>query len=251
MTFNVRHAQLSPTGVAGLAAVIRSVDPDLVGLQEVDRSWSRSGNVDQAAELGRLLGMGSYFDPNLHCVIADLSVDGFCQYGNAILSRYPFVAGSARLYSLPSALRAEPRGLARISIDVGGRIVDVFNTHLTYINSVRPRQVEFIKNLVRPKRRPFVVIGDFNALPSSPEMASLRRVVRDAPTAAGRPYLRTYAIGTPLRLDYIFLPRPPITGPPQRILALSARVIYQPLLSDHRPLITHIRIPALRRPTTR
>jgi endonuclease/exonuclease/phosphatase family metal-dependent hydrolase len=243
MTFNIKHGLLSPTGVAGLAAVIRSVNPDVVGLQEVDRSWSRSGNVDQAAVLAQALGLKSFFQPNLNCVSADLSGDGFCQYGNAILSRYPFVGGSFRLYSLPTLPRAESRGLARVAINVGGRIVDLFNAHLTYINSLRPRQVKFIENLVRHDRRPFVVTGDFNARPFFPEMVSLRRVVRDAASAAGRPSLRTYAVGTPVRFDYIFLPRPPVNGPRQRVLALSARVIYVPQVSDHRPLITRIRIP--------
>ena len=42
MTLNIKHAKLSPTGLAGVAAVIRSAHPDVVGLQEVDRSWSRS-----------------------------------------------------------------------------------------------------------------------------------------------------------------------------------------------------------------
>jgi endonuclease/exonuclease/phosphatase family metal-dependent hydrolase len=111
--------------------------------------------------------------------------------------------------------------------------------------------VEFIQNLVRHDRRPFVLTGDFNARPFFPEMVSLRRVVRDAPSVAGRPYLRTYAVGTPVRFDYIFLPRPPIDGPPQRVLALSARVIYLPQVSDHRPLVTHVRIQATRRPTAR
>jgi endonuclease/exonuclease/phosphatase family metal-dependent hydrolase len=243
MTFNIKHAKLSPTGLAGVDAVIRSAHPDVVGLQEVDRSWSRSGNVDQAAVLAQGLGMKSFFQPNLNCVSADLSGDGFCQYGNAILSRYPFLGTSFRLYSLPTVPRAEPRGLARVAINVGGRIVDLFNAHLTYINSLRPRQVEFIRNLVRHDRRPFVVTGDFNARPFFPEMVRLRQVVRDAPSAAGRPALRTYAVGTPVRFDYIFLPRPPVDGPPQRVVALSARVIYLPQVSDHRPLIARIRIP--------
>jgi endonuclease/exonuclease/phosphatase family metal-dependent hydrolase len=243
MTFNIKHAMLSPTGLAGVAAVIRSAHPDVVGLQEVDRSWSRSGNVDQAAVLAQGLGMKSFFQPNLNCVSADLSGDGFCQYGNAILSRYPFVGASFRLYSLPTVPRAEPRGLARVAINVGGRIVDLFNAHLTYINSLRPRQVEFIRNLVRRDRRPFVVTGDFNARPFFPEMVRLRQVVRDAPSAAGRPALRTFAVGTPVRFDYVFLPRPPVDGPSQRILALSARVVYIPQVSDHRPLIARIRIP--------
>src|SRR4051794_40160216 len=85
--FNIAHARLSPNGLADIARVIRSSRPDVVALQEVDRSWSRSQGVDQATELGRLLGMHADFDPNLDCAARDLEGDGFCQYGTAILSR--------------------------------------------------------------------------------------------------------------------------------------------------------------------
>src|SRR3954447_10594894 len=62
MTFNIAHARLSPGGLADVARVVRSARADVVALQEVDRSWSRSGSVDQATELGGLLGMRSEFD---------------------------------------------------------------------------------------------------------------------------------------------------------------------------------------------
>jgi endonuclease/exonuclease/phosphatase family metal-dependent hydrolase len=227
-----------------VAAVIRSAHPDVVGLQEVDNSWSRSGSVDQAAVLGRLLGMHHYFDPDLDCVDDDLDGDGFCQYGTAILSRYPFVAGSARHYALPNARSAEPRGLARIAIDVRGRMVDLFNTHVTFVPGLRARQVAVIKNVVRQDRRPFVLTGDFNALPFYLEMVSLRRVARDAAIAGGRPHLRTTALSHPVRLDYIMLPRPPIDGPAKRVEVQDVYVIARPRVSDHRPLVARIRIPA-------
>ena len=48
------------------ASVIIRLRPDLVALQEVDHRARRSGQVDQAAELGKMTGMhhafGSFFD---------------------------------------------------------------------------------------------------------------------------------------------------------------------------------------------
>jgi endonuclease/exonuclease/phosphatase family metal-dependent hydrolase len=243
MTFNIAHAGLSPTGLRGVAAVIRSAHPDVVGLQEVDRSWSRSGSVDQAAELGRMLGMHAAFDANLDCASRDLDGDGFCQYGTAILSRRPFVIGSQRQYRLPTPAGEEPRGLARVTIAAGGRLVDLFNTHLSTVESTRVREVGVIKSLIRRERRPFVLTGDFNALPFYLEMVDLRRVARDSLVVAGRPDLRTTALAHPVRLDYVYLPRPPIDGPPQRVGVLGARVIYLPRVSDHRPLVVRIRLP--------
>jgi endonuclease/exonuclease/phosphatase family metal-dependent hydrolase len=243
MTFNVARGQVAGGDLRRIAAVIRSARPNVVGLQEVDRSWSRSGGVDQLAELARLLGMRYQFTPTLDCAGRDTDADGFCQYGTAILSRHPILPASARRFRLPGRPGEEPRALARVTVDVAGRPVDVFNTHLSFVEATRVRQVEAVKRLVRHDRRPFVLTGDFNALPFHLEMVSLRRVVRDGPTAAGRPHLRTTALARPVRLDYVFLPRPPFNGPPERVAALSAFVITRPRVSDHRPLVLRIRIP--------
>ena len=45
------------------AEVIKRVNPDFVGLQEVDSVAQRSDYVDQAKELGRLTGMHYFFAP--------------------------------------------------------------------------------------------------------------------------------------------------------------------------------------------
>jgi endonuclease/exonuclease/phosphatase family metal-dependent hydrolase len=243
MTFNVARGQVAGGDLRRIAAVIRSARPNVVGLQEVDRSWSRSGSVDQAAELARLLGMRHRFTATLDCARRDADADGFCQYGTAILSRHPILPASGRRYRLPAPAAEEPRALARVTVDVAGRPVDVFNTHLSFVEATRVRQVEAVKRLVRHDRRPFVLTGDFNALPFHLEMVSLRRVVRDGPIAAGRPHLRTTALARPVRLDYVFLPRSPFNGPPERVAALSAFVIRRPRVSDHRPLVVRIRIP--------
>ena len=41
--------------------MIRSVSPDLVALQEIDRNCTRSGAVDLTSELGNILGMEGRF----------------------------------------------------------------------------------------------------------------------------------------------------------------------------------------------
>jgi endonuclease/exonuclease/phosphatase family metal-dependent hydrolase len=243
MTFNVAHGALAPGGLRRVAAVVASARPDVVGLQEADRSWSRSGGADQAAELGRRLGMQSRFTATLDCGPSDLEADGVCQYGTAVLSRFPIVTASERRYRLPGGAGEEPRALARATIDVRGRMVDVFNTHLSFRAPSRVRQVAVIKRLLRQDRRPFVLTGDLNALPFAVEMVDLRRVARDATVAAGRPGLRTTALPHPVRLDYVMLPRPPLDGPARPMLALSARVVYGARVSDHRPLVASILVP--------
>ncbi|HZD70859.1 MAG TPA: endonuclease/exonuclease/phosphatase family protein, partial [Actinomycetes bacterium] len=47
------------------AATLRSLDADLVALQEIDREQRRSGGADQARALGDALGMGWRYAPAL------------------------------------------------------------------------------------------------------------------------------------------------------------------------------------------
>jgi len=67
LTYNIHHGE----GVDGkldlvrIAKVIQEVEPDIVALQEVDQNAGRSGQVDQAAELGRLTKMRSVFGGNI------------------------------------------------------------------------------------------------------------------------------------------------------------------------------------------
>lgn len=85
LTYNIHHGE----GVDGrldlvrIAKVIQEVDPDIAALQEVDQNAGRSGQVDQAAELGRLTKMRSVFGGNIE-------LQGG-KYGNALLTRFEII----------------------------------------------------------------------------------------------------------------------------------------------------------------
>ena len=59
LTYNIHHGE----GVDGkidlerIAAVIKSVEPHIVAVQEVDQGTARTARVDQPAELARLTGL--------------------------------------------------------------------------------------------------------------------------------------------------------------------------------------------------
>lgn len=59
LSYNIHHARGmdDKLDLPRIAAVISSVQPDLVSLQEVDQNVTRSENVDQPAELARLTEM--------------------------------------------------------------------------------------------------------------------------------------------------------------------------------------------------
>jgi hypothetical protein len=108
-----------------IAAVIRSQNPDVVLLQEVDKNCGRSNRVDQAAELGRLLEMHSAFGKAM-------DHDGG-EYGQAILSRTEIE--DAEVHRLPS--QGEPRIAFSATVDSPMGRVTVASVHLDYQDEAR------------------------------------------------------------------------------------------------------------------
>jgi endonuclease/exonuclease/phosphatase family metal-dependent hydrolase len=89
LTFNIHHGRGLDriVDLDRISRVIRSANPDIVGLNEVDKQYSkRSEFVDQADWLAEKLDMEHVFGPAI-----TLESQGNRQYGNAILSRYPII----------------------------------------------------------------------------------------------------------------------------------------------------------------
>jgi endonuclease/exonuclease/phosphatase family metal-dependent hydrolase len=232
MTFNIARARETANDLDPITDAIDLRAPDVVGVQEVDRSWSRSGSFDQTGELALRLGMFSAFDPNLDCTTVDLDHDGSCQYGTAVLSRWPIRASATRQYGLPRRGTDEPRGLAQVGVSVGGRRVTLFNTHLSVPRVAHAQQILRIVQVLARTRGPYVLMGDFNTRPNAPE---LRPLLRRATDAAREMNVRRPTVGN-TRVDYVFVS--------SGITILSARVPPKSShpVSDHRPLIVRLRV---------
>lgn len=247
-TFNIHHAE-GADGVLDLGRVAEVVKgADLVGLQEVDvRFGARSRFEDQAAALGKRLGMESAFGGNLKA--------GEGWYGVALLSRYPIV--SQRNHPLPFSKgreKAEPRGLLEAVVEVDGLRLRVFVTHLAHDSTADRRlQVEAIRARVAGGEGPAIVMGDFNFRPEDPLYARLL-----SPSVEGKPapllvdaWARagdggrgaTIGLERPgrggSRIDYIF-------GTPDLAEGegfANARVDAWTRASDHQPVFVELRWP--------
>lgn len=221
LSFNTRRAEGPPGSLKRLAHEIRALEPDLVLLQEVDRFQRRSRRVDQARVLADLLGMHDSYSPTV--------VRGRSQYGTLILSRHPIVdTGRIRLPGRPGV---EPRALHWATVDVRGRLMNVYNTHL---ESVRPRlrlrQARTVLRTVRRDRRPVVVGGDLNSWPASGLVAEVSAHLTDTWSAGSGPSA-TGAGGR--KIDYLFVGR---HFTPVRSRTLPSSV------SDHHRLWADVRI---------
>src|SRR5215218_3208135 len=105
-----------------IADVINREQPDLVGLQEVDRGVKRTEGKDEIAELAAMTRMDFAFAPNL-------DYQGG-KYGVAILSRFPIKATVHRMFE--NKRDAERRGMLLVEIELDRKPLTFVTTHLDY-----------------------------------------------------------------------------------------------------------------------
>lgn len=191
LSFNMHRGH---GGLERVAAEIARTGADIVLLQEVDRFVQLTGRVDQAARLAERLRMYGVFGANIP--------RGGGQYGTAILSRYEILEW--RNTPLPNSGRAEQRGLLHATIEVGGRPVSIYNTHLQFGPSpLQLVQARAVARILAADERPKILGGDLNVWPASRPMGALYGVVRDPWTSVGRGPGGTGPRGG--RIDYVLV----------------------------------------------
>ena len=224
LVYNI-HAGKDAAGVQNLervADLIRTTKADLVLLQEVDRRTTRSGGVDQLAELMRMTGLHGVFGKSLDFQGGE--------YGIATLSRWPIP--SSRIVPLrtdPPAVRSGGSIEPRIALVVETNGMQILNTHLDASRDDNYRMQE-IEQVVAATSG--FAGGDFNAEPDSRVYARMMQAgVRDAFADCGEGEALTFPAHQPVkRIDYLFL----------KTRCRSARVI-DTQASDHRPLLVELR----------
>ncbi|MBQ8718852.1 MAG: endonuclease/exonuclease/phosphatase family protein [Clostridia bacterium] len=159
-SFNIGNGAYVGHDLSVLANDITSQELDIVGLQEVDRLANRSKNLDTLKVLSELTGMEYYYFAkaiDLPGNIPTYGQDG--EYGIGILSKYPITESES--YPLESGSR-EQRMLARATIDLGGKTVNFFTTHLSFEDDkIRAGQISQIDGIMWEYSR-CILTGDFN-----------------------------------------------------------------------------------------
>jgi endonuclease/exonuclease/phosphatase family metal-dependent hydrolase len=154
-SYNV-HGCLGRDGrrdVARIVDILREIDADVIGLQEVESRHGRS-EIDQAENLAAALGMACIEGPLLHH-----AERGW--YGNALLTRLEVRAVRRVLFE---SYGVEARGaiLCDLRTDDGTRW-RVMTTHLDLRSRHRRRQfATLLDQLVPSPREPTALLGDFN-----------------------------------------------------------------------------------------
>lgn len=205
-----------------VAEVLRELDADIVGLQEVD---SHSAGFRDSRQLDYLASMTGY-----EAVPGFTIRTGRRHYGNALLSRYP-VRGSRMLdLSLP---RHEPRGAIDARVNVVGRELRVLVTHLGLRWGERRRQTRALLSRIQAARTPVVLLGDLNEwIPWFGALGGFARHFGHGTSPA------TFPVRMPLfPLDRIYC------APCSALAAVRAhRSMLARCASDHLPIVAQLEI---------
>ena len=159
VTYNIQFG-LGKDGRYDLERIASEIDgADIIALQEVERYWQRSGNIDQPALLAQILhnyywAYGPYFDVDASTAESDGSIKNVRrQFGNMILSKTPLL--STRLFPLPkSPFRHRHNmvlGLFEAVVKLpDGSALRIYNTHLSARSQHdRLLQINFMRNIIR------------------------------------------------------------------------------------------------------
>jgi endonuclease/exonuclease/phosphatase family metal-dependent hydrolase len=223
------------------AEILRSIDADLLALQEIDREQERSGGVDQARALGELLGMGWWFCPALlgsasgpdRWRAAEPGRDpGGPAYGVAILSRLEIDSVTRAALPQPEG-REEPRAALIARARVGGQPLAVAATHLSFLPRSGIAQLRWLQRRLEAEAAPRLLLGDLNLWLPVVRLMSRRGW---APLARGRTYPNTPpgGVASSVQIDHVLA-----SGGGWRLRALASRVAAGPI-SDHRALVVDL-----------
>jgi endonuclease/exonuclease/phosphatase family metal-dependent hydrolase len=196
MSFNIEgHASLLRNDhIEEVAKVIRKYHPDIVGINEAHRRTWQARFGDHVGQLTRLTGMTALFGRSYRFMGGD--------FGNLILTRGRIVR--SEVHDLPGT--GEPRSLLEAVVNVNGGVVEFYVTHVTAWASMgretRDVQLKCVNNHIRAAAHPFILVGDLNAPPEAPELATF--LDRNVLQFAGDPSAPTHRV-MEQRLDYILI----------------------------------------------
>ena len=216
-----------------IAEVLKDLNADIIGLQEVISRDGGEPEENQARYLAEELGY--------HCAFGENRRHGGGRYGNVVLSRFPIVLN--KNYNITSGAR-EARGCLRTDIQVDDKTaLHVFNVHFgTAFSEHREQARMLFENGILTHdtlQGPRIVMGDFNEWLRGAVSRTLTNHLVAADIRTHLNKSRTYPGVLPMFcLDHIYF---------DRHLSLESMRLFRTrtalVASDHLPLVADLRFP--------
>jgi endonuclease/exonuclease/phosphatase family metal-dependent hydrolase len=249
MTWNVQDGYDASglDAVDAQVALMADANADVIGLHEVGVSTGRDLSVIYRDKLQAATGRTWY---RVWAPIPMQPSPG----GNLVLSRIPIVSASIRQFD---AAPADPswsgakRSAAQVELDVNGKRLHVFFTHLDTDTTTRGAQLTMLLDWVGTFNAPRLLGGDFNMMPTEGDYARVtdrfddgwwslveRFQAAPGPDKGYTKNVRSIApwTGQPGRIDYWFHEKNATTVIPTEIAVLETQ------RSDHHALLMWVKV---------
>ncbi len=228
-TYNIQSGRSgevkSTRDYARTADAIKSLDADIIGVQEVGNhpcagcsEFPMSGTPTEY--IAERIGYNSYF-------ACSAVFRGKYPYGNAIFTRYPIKHARTVIIPDPPERALDPtneyyetRSVLVAEIDVPGGIT-VLVTHFGLMPAEHKSAVKTVLELIDEIKTPIILMGDLNMTPEHPTLAPIFEALNDIAGGRGEPYtwpsqqvslssweaavkdIKTHS-AAPRKIDYIF-----------------------------------------------
>jgi endonuclease/exonuclease/phosphatase family metal-dependent hydrolase len=202
---------------------IKSQNPDVVGLVEVDSGSIRTRRVNQAEVIARALGHYSVYQCKYGVSSVNQMVPIVRKQGNAFLAA-PRVHGERFHYF--------EKGIKRLTIELELEDCAIFLVHLSLKYRHRQAQLHALHDLVVAAHKPVIIAGDFNTFWGGHEIYLFMKAA--GLKSANVEGLPSYPSRAPRReLDFVLYGKG---------IEISDFRIPSVQLSDHLPLVCDFKI---------
>lgn len=239
-----------------VAQYLKKLDADILCLQEVVRHFDETVFPQYQSkkiidEVIRKTYPYAFFGPQWKSKYVKLSggrhrdYGGYVEQGNYILSKYPIISSENKHYLYKYRIETDhtrfkeldhPRSVAISTLNIGGKILTVFNIHGTWskdkCDTERSlKQSEYLINEAKKNNNPLLIVGDFNVSPKTKSISIMSDVFNNMievfniqsslPNTSGN--LKTTKL-----VDYIFTN--------EKVIPISL-LVPSTDISDHLPLV--------------
>jgi endonuclease/exonuclease/phosphatase family metal-dependent hydrolase len=206
--------------------LLERVQPVILALQEADAPSIWSGDFSHLNYIGERCNL-KYFVQGEHVSGAGL------HYGSGIMSRYPLSEPLAYTFAPSPPTFSKGFTLATLILP-GGHFIDVVSLHVDFASeSVRGQQIRELVDVVKFRKNPLVVMGDFNSQWNGDE-DTVRECARKLGLRTWKPKSTDIVTFKSLkaRLDYIFI---------SDDLQFVSHQVLPDVVSDHQAVVAELK----------